>query len=54
MLPGGQFLFNETDKLEFVEMGHSDISTTMDICVEATEEKKQEIIGNLNGKIILR
>ena len=42
--------------LKFIRsvMGHSDISTTMDIYAEATEEKKQEIIGNLNGKIILR
>lgn len=46
---------NESN-LKFIQsvMGHSDISTTMDIYAEATEEKKQEIIGNLNGKIILR
>jgi len=34
-------------------MGHSDISTTMDIYAEATEEKKQEIMANLQGKIII-
>lgn len=32
-------------------MGHSDIQTTMDIYADCTEEKKQEIIGNLQGKI---
>ena len=32
-------------------MGHKDISTTMDIYAEATEEKKQEIMANLQGKI---
>lgn len=34
-------------------MGHSDISTTMDIYAEATEKKKQEIMANLHGKIII-
>ena len=34
-------------------MGHSDITTTMDIYAEATQEKKQEIIANLQGKIII-
>lgn len=34
-------------------MGHSDISTTMDIYAEATNEKKQEIMANLQGKIIV-
>lgn len=32
-------------------MGHADISTTMDIYVEATQEKKQEVMANLQGKI---
>lgn len=32
-------------------MGHKDISTTMDIYAEATEEKKQEIMASLQGKI---
>jgi integrase len=32
-------------------MGHSDITTTMDIYADATQEKKQEIMANLNGKI---
>lgn len=34
-------------------MGHADISTTMDIYAEATEEKKQEIMASLQGKIIV-
>jgi integrase len=34
-------------------MGHSDISTTMDIYADATDEKKQEIMTNLQGKIII-
>ena len=34
-------------------MGHSDISTTMDIYAEATNEKKQEIMANLQDKIIV-
>jgi len=33
-------------------MGHADITTTMDIYAEATEDKKQEIIANLQGKIL--
>lgn len=32
-------------------LGHSDISTTMNIYNHATEEKKQEVMQNLNGKI---
>lgn len=32
-------------------MGHADISTTMDIYAECTEEKKMEVLGNINGKI---
>lgn len=35
-------------------MGHADISTTMNIYAEATDEKKQEEIEKLNGKIIIR
>lgn len=34
-------------------MGHSDITTTMNIYTEATDEKKQEIIANLLGEIIV-
>ena len=34
-------------------MGHSDFSTTMDIYTDITEEKKQEVLTNLQGKIIL-
>lgn len=32
-------------------MGHSDIQTTMNIYAEATEEKKQEVFSNLQGKM---
>ena len=32
-------------------MGHSDISTTMDIYAEATRKKKQESFANLEGKV---
>lgn len=34
-------------------MGHADISTTMDIYAEATEEKKKKVLTNLEGKIII-
>ena len=34
-------------------MGHADITTTMDVYAEATQEKKQEIVANLRGKIII-
>lgn len=45
---------NETN-LKVIQslMGHADISTTMDIYAEATTEKKQEIMANLQGKIII-
>ena len=45
---------NETN-LKVIQsvMGHKDISTTMDRYAEATEEKKQEILDNLQGKIIM-
>ena len=33
------------------EMGHSDISITMNIYAEATESKKKESFENLDGKI---
>ena len=35
------------------EMGHADISTTMDIYADATEDKKKEVMTNLEGKIVL-
>ena len=35
-------------------MGHADIQTTMDIYAEATQEKKQEVMTKLNGKIVIR
>ena len=34
-------------------MGHADITTTMDIYAECTGEKKQEVMANLEGKIII-
>lgn len=45
---------NETN-LKIIQsvMGHADITTTMDIYAEATDEKKQEIMADLKGKIIL-
>lgn len=47
-----RFCENETN-LKVIQsiMGHSDITTTMDIYADATQEKKQEIMANLNGKI---
>lgn len=45
---------NETN-LKVIQsiMGHADISTTMDIYADATKEKKQEVMNNLEGKIII-
>ena len=47
-----RFCENETN-LKVIQdiMGHADISTTMDIYAEATQEKKQEVMANLQGKI---
>ena len=49
-----RFCENETN-LKVIQdiMGHADITTTMQIYAEATKEKKQEIMANLEGKIIL-
>ena len=47
-----RFCENETNiKVNQEIMGHSDISTTMNIYAEATESKKQESFKNLAGKI---
>lgn len=47
-----RFCENETNiKIIQEIMGHSDISTTMNIYAEATESKKQESFKNLEGKI---
>lgn len=45
-------IINETN-LKVIQdiMGHADITTTMNIYAEATKEKKQEAMANLNGKI---
>lgn len=50
-----RFCENETN-LKVIQsiMGHADITTTMDIYAEATEEKKQEIIANLEDKILIK
>ena len=49
-----RFCENETN-LKIIQsiMGHADISTTMDIYAEATVEKKKEILGNLQDKIMV-
>lgn len=50
-----RFCENETNLKVIQEiMGHKDIQTTMDIYAEATEEKKQEVVNSLQGKIILK
>ena len=47
-----RFCENETNIKVIQEiMGHSDISTTMNIYAEATENKKKEVFNNLEGKI---
>ncbi len=47
-----RFCENETNIKVIQEiMGHSDISTTMNIYAEATEDKKREAFVNLEGKI---
>lgn len=47
-----RFCENETN-LKIIQdiMGHSDISTTMNVYAEATKEKKQESFKELDGKI---
>ena len=35
-------------------MGHHDIRTTMEIYAEVKKEKKQEVLSNLQGKLIIR
>ena len=34
-------------------MGHKDIQTTLDIYADCTEEKKKEVIHNMEGKIFI-
>lgn len=47
-----RFCENETNIKVIQEiMGHSDITTTMDVYAEATKEKKMEIFEKLEGKI---
>ena len=47
-----RFCENETN-IKMIQdiMGHADISTTMNIYAEATEEKKRQTMKNLEGKI---
>lgn len=35
-------------------MGHADIQTTMDIYAEVTQEKKEEVLHSLEGKLIIK
>lgn len=50
-----RFCENESNlKVIQAIMGHSDITTTMDIYAEATQEKKKEVMTNLEGKVIIR
>lgn len=35
-------------------MGHKDISTTLDIYADCTDEKKKEVLNNLDGKLIIK
>ena len=44
---------DEVTKWQNQEKTNADITTTMDIYAEATTEKKQEIMTNLQGKIIV-
>ena len=47
-----RFCENETNiKVIQAIMGHSSITTTMNIYAEATEKKKKEVFENLDGKI---
>jgi integrase len=47
-----RFCENETNLKVIQEiMGHADITTTMNIYNEATEDKKQKAFQNLDGKI---
>ncbi len=46
---------NETNLKVIMDiMGHADISTTMDIYAECTGEKKQQVMTNLDGCIIIK
>ena len=47
-----RFCENETNIKVIQEiMGHTDVSTTMNVYAEATESKKRETFENLEGKI---
>lgn len=49
-------LYENESNLKIIQsiMGHLDIQTTMDIYADCTQEKKQEVMTNLNGKIIIK
>ena len=47
-----RFCENETNIKVIQEiMGHSDVSTTMDVYAEATEQRKKDVFANLENKI---
>lgn len=54
--PADTRLCDNESNLKVVQsvMGHSDIQTTMDIYAECTQEKKDEVFANLNGKSMLK
>ena len=49
-----RFCENETN-LKVIQsvMGHKDIQTTMDIYADCTEDKKKEVIKNMEDKIFI-
>lgn len=50
-----RFCENETNvKVIQTIMGHKDIQTTLDVYTDATEEKKKEVIYNMENKILIR
>lgn len=49
-----RFCENETNlKVIQTVMGHKDIQTTMDIYADCTEEKKKEVVKNMENKIFI-
>ena len=50
-----RFCENETNLKVIQEiMGHADISTTMDVYAEATQEKKKESMTSLQSALLVR
>ena len=49
-----RFCENESNvKIIQSVMGHAEISTTLNIYADATEDKKKEVMANMEGKIII-